>query len=90
MTKSLLDTLSITSEKGRASVSVPWEHANDLYTYLNTRGYPATLWLDSSSHKAWLELWENVNPKEALASLDELPPDESTWVILSSRTIDRR
>jgi len=72
ITSALLDTLKVTSDRGRSYVWVPWSHADELHSYLQRRGYRSTLCLDPASREAQLELWPGVDPAEVLGALDEL------------------
>ena len=63
--------LRVSSDRGRLTVAVPWDGADDCQSYLRRGGLSSVLVLDPNFRDAHLELRPGTDPLQVQALLDQ-------------------
>jgi hypothetical protein len=66
-----LPKVSVSPVGNRLVITVPWDKAEPLQSYLRGHGIRSTVCLDRAAETAHLELWESADPQKLRALVGE-------------------
>jgi hypothetical protein len=71
VTTSPLHKVCVSPVGNRVVVTIPWDKADPLQSYLRGHGIGSTVCLDPAAETAHLELWESADPQKLHALVEE-------------------